>query len=118
MRNLSQSLEIVVNRAGVGYGRPTEEKALAARIGEEFGLRLDVTYTAQAFHQALKEVAHPAVNSAARAERVLYWHTLSAAEMTPLLAGAPLTTDLGWLSCLLINDIVSRDGVPSTEVRW
>lgn len=118
MRNLSQSLEIVVNRAGAGYGRPTEEKALAARIGEDFGLKLDVTYTAQAFHQALREVAHPAMNTAARAERVLYWHTLSAAEMTPLLAGASPMTDLDWLDRLLISGNVTRDGVPSTEVRW
>jgi D-cysteine desulfhydrase len=120
LRSLSQGLEIVVNRAGVGYGRPTEEKVLARRIGEDFGLKLDVTYTSQAFHQALKEIGHPRVTAAGRAERVLYWHTLSGAEMTPLLDGAPASLEGLRLACLLVRDSSpTSDGqIPSSEARW
>jgi D-cysteine desulfhydrase len=118
MRKLSQSLEIVVNKAGIGYGRPTEEKALARRIAQDFGLKLDVTYTAQAFHQALKEAGHPELDSAAHAESVLYWHTLSAAEMTPLLEGAPAAPDPTWLTHLLISGSAADESAPSSEARW
>ncbi|HEX2880440.1 MAG TPA: pyridoxal-phosphate dependent enzyme [Polyangiaceae bacterium] len=118
MRKLSQSLEIIVNKSGAGYGRPTEEKALARRIAQDFGLKLDVTYTAQAFHQALKEAGHPDLNAAARAEPVLYWHTLSAAEMTPLLEGAPAAPDPSWLSHLLISGSTADDCAPGSEARW
>jgi D-cysteine desulfhydrase len=118
MRKLSQSLEIIVNKSGVGYGRPTEEKALARRIAQDFSLKLDVTYTAQAFHQALKEVGHPDLNAPARAEPVLYWHTLSAAEMTPLLEGAPAGPDPSWLPHLLISGSAADDRAASSEARW
>lgn len=117
LRNLSQSLEIVVNKAGAGYGRPTEEKVLARRIGEDLGLKLDVTYTALAFHQALQKAGHPAVNAAAGPEPVLYWHTLSTAEMTPLLEGAPAATD-PWFDRLLISDNRASDRRLGSEVRW
>jgi D-cysteine desulfhydrase len=68
---------------GSGYGYPTDEGEAASRDAASAGLALDPTYTAKAFACALWYVR------ARRAERVLYWHTLSSAPMSPLLAGAP-----------------------------
>jgi hypothetical protein len=92
----------------------------ARRIGEDFGLKLDVTYTAQAFHQALQRVGHPALGAAARAERVLYWHTLSSAEMTPLLDGVAATVEVPWLARLLVRDSLPMTGEQGLgiEARW
>ena len=67
---------------GRGYGYPTDEGAAATRDAASVGLALDPTYTAKAFACALWYVR------ARRAERVLYWHTLSSAPMEPLLAHA------------------------------
>lgn len=67
---------------GEGYGHPTPEGASAIARAAAHGLALDPTYTAKAFAAALDR---------ARAARgaTLYWHTLSAAPMAPLLEGAP-----------------------------
>jgi D-cysteine desulfhydrase len=74
---------------GDGYGEPTAdgEDAIAAAEGAA-GLVLDPTYTAKAFAGALWQVR------AARASRVLYWHTLSSAPMAPLLREAPTESAL------------------------
>lgn len=69
---------------GEGYGYPTaagEEATAVART--HAGITLDPTYTAKTFAAALWYLR------ARRAERVLYWHTLSSAPMAPLLEGAP-----------------------------
>jgi 1-aminocyclopropane-1-carboxylate deaminase/D-cysteine desulfhydrase-like pyridoxal-dependent ACC family enzyme len=67
---------------GRGYGYPTDDGEAAMRAASSVGLVLDPTYTAKAFACALWYVR------ARRAERVLYWHTLSSAPMSPLLEGA------------------------------
>lgn len=68
--------------------------------------------------EALEQLAgHPAVNAAARPEPVLYWHTLSTAEMTPLLEGAPAAAD-PWFDRLLISDNLASDRRLGSEVRW
>lgn len=70
---------------GEGYGHPTTESAEAERVArEEASLELDPTYTAKTFAALLRDAAH-----ARRGERLLFWNTLSSAEMAPLLAGAP-----------------------------
>jgi D-cysteine desulfhydrase len=68
---------------GAGYGHPTGLAGEAAHVAAGQGLLVDATYTAKAFASALWHVR------ARRAERVLYWHTLSSAPMAPLLEGAP-----------------------------
>jgi 1-aminocyclopropane-1-carboxylate deaminase/D-cysteine desulfhydrase-like pyridoxal-dependent ACC family enzyme len=67
---------------GRGYGYSTDEGEAATRDAAAAGIVLDPTYTAKAFACALWYVR------AQRVERVLYWHTLSSAPMSPLLAGA------------------------------
>ena len=77
---------------GDGYGHPSELGSEATRAAASAGLALDPTYTAKAFAAALWYVR------AARAERVLFWHTLSSAPMGPLLEQATdLPADLAWL---------------------
>jgi 1-aminocyclopropane-1-carboxylate deaminase/D-cysteine desulfhydrase-like pyridoxal-dependent ACC family enzyme len=69
---------------GAGYACPIDAGAEATALAREHaGIELDSTYTAKAFASALWHVR------ARRAERVLYWHTLSSAPMEPLLEGAP-----------------------------
>jgi D-cysteine desulfhydrase len=69
---------------GAGYGHRTLEGDLATDLARAHaGLVLDPTYTAKTFACALWFVR------ARQARSVLYWHTLSSAPMSPLLAGAP-----------------------------
>jgi D-cysteine desulfhydrase len=91
LNQLSAKLSLVTSEIGPGYGRPTEETALAQAAAGEFRLDLDVTYTAKAFAVALRAAGHPSFRSPlfARSERILYWHTLSTAPMAPLLKSAP-----------------------------
>lgn len=87
-RRLSAQFTVDGRWLGAGYGHPTEAGERATVVAESQGLRLDPTYTAKAFAAALDLVHHGAYG------RVLYWHTLSAAPLTPLLANAPLEGDL------------------------
>lgn len=73
---------------GDGYAYPTEAGDEATALAREHaGIDLDPTYTAKTFASALWFVR------ARRAERVLYWHTLSSAPMEPLLEGARCPTE-------------------------
>jgi 1-aminocyclopropane-1-carboxylate deaminase/D-cysteine desulfhydrase-like pyridoxal-dependent ACC family enzyme len=71
---------------GGGYGHPTEAGESATLSARRIGLELDPTYTAKTFARALEELR--ATPGAKRT--VLYWHTLSAAPLTPLLENAPM----------------------------
>jgi 1-aminocyclopropane-1-carboxylate deaminase/D-cysteine desulfhydrase-like pyridoxal-dependent ACC family enzyme len=84
---LARQLEVLGTYLGEGYGYPTPEGARAQRVAGELGLELDPTYTAKTFAAVLDllERAEPRD----RPLRILYWHTLSAAPLTALLAGAP-----------------------------
>ena len=68
---------------GEGYGHPTPAGARAMAIAKDAGITLDPTYTAKTFAAALDLVEE------GEKATILYWHTLSSAPMTPLLAGAP-----------------------------
>ncbi|HEY0468629.1 MAG TPA: pyridoxal-phosphate dependent enzyme, partial [Polyangiaceae bacterium] len=81
-------LEIDRRYLGAGYGRPTNESEGAALAAAQSGLALDHTYTAKAFAAALDRIA---LGSEAH---VLFWNTLSSAEMAPLLLGAPAEHEL------------------------
>jgi len=76
---------------GEGYGQPSQAGNDAMSLAREHGgLGLDPTYTAKAFAAALASArGTPDVVPTHRRRRVLYWHTLSSAPMTPLLAGGP-----------------------------
>ena len=82
---LARTLEIDGRHLGAGYGHATAEGNAATRAAEAVGLRLDPTYTAKTFARALEEVRLPGRPGRA----VLYWHTLSAAPLGPLLENAP-----------------------------
>jgi D-cysteine desulfhydrase len=78
---------LVVDRSqlGAGYGHaPREYAALAELARRECGLALDETYTAKAFAAALALTRDGLPRE--RPLDVLYWHTLSATPLEPLLA--------------------------------
>jgi len=85
---VSARLEIERRYLGAGYGRPTRESEHAAREAAQSGLCVDDTYTAKAFAAALHRVA------LGEERHVLFWNTLSSAEMAPLLVNAPLEHEL------------------------
>jgi D-cysteine desulfhydrase len=82
-RSLSRALEVEGGYLGAGYGRATDAGARATEVAERFGLRLDPTYTAKAFAATLRVV------ESGQFRTVLYWHTLSSAPLSGLLAQAP-----------------------------
>jgi D-cysteine desulfhydrase len=83
--SLSRALEIDDRQLGEGYGHATVAGEAATRRASEVGLTLDPTYTAKAFARALDELSP----RPGPPRRVLYWHTLSAAPLDPLLRNAP-----------------------------
>jgi D-cysteine desulfhydrase len=86
-------LELEGRFVGDGYGVPTPAGERATELARKVGLALDPTYTAKAFAKALELVAS-APKSAGQKLRVLYWHTLSAIAVTPLLDSNPLPVEL------------------------
>ncbi len=91
---------------GPGYGRsaPASERALAL-ARDELGLELDSTYTAKTFACVLDLVRNESPPSP---RSILYWHTLSAAPLGPLLHDAPALADLPRRVTRLL--LPSRDG--------
>jgi D-cysteine desulfhydrase len=98
-RALHERLWIDRSQVGPGYGSPTPAGGAATRVAAKFGMQLDPTYTAKAFASALgwvaesgfsrpKAQARRGVRALAEPFRVLYWHTLSAAPLGLVLAGA------------------------------
>lgn len=71
------------DQLGAGYGRRTTAGDEAAELFAEDGVTLDATYTAKAAAGLL------ALARERRGSRLLFWHTLSSAPLTPLLADAP-----------------------------
>jgi 1-aminocyclopropane-1-carboxylate deaminase/D-cysteine desulfhydrase-like pyridoxal-dependent ACC family enzyme len=85
---------------GAGYGHPTEAGTDAMARAAQFGITLDATYTAKAFACALARAAQ------SREGTILYWHTLSSADMAPLLRDAPSVDALDpSIRCLLLPDV-------------
>jgi len=76
-------LEVDERYLGVGYGHSTPAGEHARREAASQGLKLDDTYTAKAFAAALDRIA------LGRERNVLFWNTLSSADMAPLLLSAP-----------------------------
>jgi D-cysteine desulfhydrase len=95
---LSRRLLVSERQIGPGYGRPLEEHRRAADDARQFGLALDLTYTAKSFTEALQQAETvPGSESGKQGHRprkILYWHTLSSRPMDSLLALAPAWEDL------------------------
>ncbi len=103
-RALTRALRIDTAELGAGYGHGTAASESATAIGARGGLELDPTYTAKAFAAALRLLGCPEIPAVPagrpallpfatarddRPLRVLYWHTLSAIPLGPLLERAP-----------------------------
>jgi D-cysteine desulfhydrase len=86
-RHLDDTLRFDASQVGAGYGYLTKAGDRATARARAVGLTLDPTYTAKAFAGAL-DLLQSAPPSGRRS-RVLYWHTLSATPISPLLAQAP-----------------------------
>ncbi len=71
-------LHVVRDELGAGYAQPTDRGRSARSDGAHMGLKLDLTYTAKTYAHA-RDIAAKNVGT------VLYWHTLSSSDMTPLL---------------------------------
>ncbi len=83
-RELTRRLDVDASQLGAGYGHaPDGFPVLAARALGELGLVLDETYTAKAFSAAVALTQSDLPRE--RPLEVLYWHTLSAAPLEPLL---------------------------------
>jgi len=99
---LGRQLRLDRSYVGGGYGHPTEEGQRATGRALEMGLVLDPTYTAKSFARALTSAGarifsrdpsgrHSLRGSRSRAPRplrTLYWHTLSAHPLPPLVKPA------------------------------
>lgn len=68
----------------VGYGVETDETVRARELAAADGIDLDPTYTAPTLAVLLRHV------EGGRRARVLFWHTLSSADLGPLLRKAPI----------------------------
>lgn len=88
---LSSQLRFDRTQLGPGYGWASDAGQRAEQIAHASGLELDQTYTAKAFAAALALVRNRADSAsvAQRPYRVLYWHTLCARPLAPLLTDAP-----------------------------
>ena len=73
---------------GQGYGFPTSASEHATSEAQRCGLSLDHTYTGKAFAAALDRV------QLGSERHVLFWHTLSSADLAPLLLDAPREHEL------------------------
>lgn len=94
---LASRMRFDATHVGPGYGAPSPTGIRAMSIASELGLVLDQTYTAKAFAKVLELAAEATPVSSDpghRPLRILYWHTLAATPLEPLLAGAPNEKEL------------------------
>ena len=93
---LRTRLRFDATQVGPGYGAASAAGERASAIASKLGLDLDPTYTAKAFASVLVQLDRAAGADAplGRPQRVLYWHTLSAISLEPLLRNAPAESEL------------------------
>jgi len=84
-----ESLRVERGFVGDGYGAATREGELALERAAAAGIELDPTYTAKTMACVLELVERTRSLRRSRPLRIVYWHTLSAAPLAPLLVGAP-----------------------------
>ncbi len=83
-----RDIEFVHDQIGPGYGEETPQGRAAIDLFDKWAeIELDPTYTAKAFAglQHFDRQSNPAINNA------LYWHTLSSADLTPLIDTADIS---------------------------
>jgi 1-aminocyclopropane-1-carboxylate deaminase/D-cysteine desulfhydrase-like pyridoxal-dependent ACC family enzyme len=89
--SLAGRLSLDGSKVGRGYGHPSEEGERATEVARAAGLTLDPTYTAKAFARALASAGvggfsqYPSGRRSDRPLATLYWHTLSAHPLSPLV---------------------------------
>jgi D-cysteine desulfhydrase len=71
---------------GDDYGVPTARGTRAIELLGESGIQLEPTYTAKTFGALLDEVTRPNTRPSGP---VVYWHTLSSADLSGLVAASP-----------------------------
>jgi 1-aminocyclopropane-1-carboxylate deaminase/D-cysteine desulfhydrase-like pyridoxal-dependent ACC family enzyme len=81
-------LEIDARYLGAGYGHATAAGERALEAAKDFGLELDLTYTAKTFAATLDLLEKGTERN------LLYWHTLSSAPMGPWLEHAPAEAEI------------------------
>ncbi|MEI9936522.1 MAG: pyridoxal-phosphate dependent enzyme [Pseudomonadota bacterium] len=89
---LGAQMSFDATHVGPGYGAGSAASARATAVARELGLVLDQTYTAKAFARVLELLRTASSEEAEqmrRPKRILYWHTLSATALEPLLQSAP-----------------------------
>ena len=85
---LGARFELISDRLGRGYGHATVWGEEAIARASEVGLSLEQTYTAKAFSHALRMV------EAGTLRNILYWHTLSGADLTQCTEGVKIPPEL------------------------
>jgi len=94
---LGARLRFDASKVGAGYGKVSASGTHATAIARDIGLDLDPTYTAKAFARVLELLSAASSATAerlGRPQRILYWHTLAATPLEPLLRAAPSDADL------------------------
>lgn len=89
---LWSALTFDTSQVGPGYGHKSPAGEHATAVAREINLSLDRTYTAKAFARVLELLRETPLERSERLQRrtrILYWHTLSATSLEPLLLGAP-----------------------------
>lgn len=79
-------IRIETRELGCGYGIPTDTSRFADSLGRVDGIILETTYTAKALAGLVRDAATRPPRTP-----LLYWHTLSSADLTQLLRRAPAT---------------------------
>ena len=69
---------------GPGYGHSTPASTHAVELAHEDGLHVETTYTAKALAAVVRDAGGPRAG-----KRLLFWHTLSGANLAPILRDAP-----------------------------
>lgn len=87
----SSDVTILDNYFGEDYGKPTAEGIEAMRVCAEYSpITLEPTYTGKAFAAIIGECERLDLAD----KNVLYWHTLSGADLSARIAGADVARDL------------------------
>jgi 1-aminocyclopropane-1-carboxylate deaminase/D-cysteine desulfhydrase-like pyridoxal-dependent ACC family enzyme len=100
LRNIEPRFPAVAERAlasihmdstqfGGGYGRSTTDSDAARDLAGGEGLTLDETYTSKTFASLVRDAGGSSDGGTRRGQRLLYWHTLSSANLDPFLEHAP-----------------------------
>ena len=83
----TDNFQVIHDQFGSGYGEPTDAGLAAMELAQTFAdLELDPTYTAKTFAAIMQRPP----SSTPSTQRVLYWHTLSSADLSPLVEAADL----------------------------